>query len=264
MPPAYSCILLHGLFFMAFKNNQLIVTTPKFKPHKFGYRPQGITTIGSLPAGAPDINWTNVKLKDNSSSAQIFPNSVLQFSSSACGTGELLPQGKKNYEFTLALPRPLEIHSFRLSQLWAFASVAKKKPPKGNGKQSIRENVISSCGGGVNNPIALLTGLVYEQDVGCTIPHVTSFYAEHQMNCANIKAADVNKALRAAAKLFANESDFDLEFQDIPSDPVCPPDTDVYGVLKNDELSACELLVQDCVRTEGPNPINCAQFGVNG
>jgi hypothetical protein len=79
-----------------------------------------------------------------------------------------------------------------------------------------------------------------------------------------INSAHVNPALVAAQELFTSPKDFDLEFQDVDGIPkVCPPDNDVYGVLKNDEFSACELLVQNCIELEGPNPINCAQFGVN-
>lgn len=265
MPPSgnFTCILLHGLFFMTFKNNSLVVTTPKFNGHKFGYRPQGAGSIGPLPAGAPDIDWTNVGLKDGGVST--FPPSVLQFSSSVTGTGDLLPPGNNNYQFKLTLPRPHEVHSFRISKLGDFSLVAKKKPPKGNRKDSVRENIIQSCGSSGTNPIALLVGLVYERETTCTLPHVLSFYAEHQMKCADIKANDVNMALAEAKKLFPSQGDFDLEFQDADGiSPVCPPDQDVFGVVKNDELSACELLVNDCITIEGVNPINCAQFGVNG
>jgi hypothetical protein len=263
MSRTYTCILLHGLFFMQFKSHLLTVTTPKFHPHKFGYRPQGTATIQALPGG-PDITWTNVGLKDNTSSTETFPSSIMQFSGSQTGTGDLLPPGKKNYQFRLTLNRPFEIHTFRPGKLGNFSLEAKQKPTKSNGKDHVRENVIKSCGSVPSNPIALLVGLVYERDVTCTLPKVLSFYAEHQMACNQIKSAHVNPALVAAQKLFASPSDFDLEFQDVEGVPnVCPPDKDVYGVLKDDELSACELLVHDCIELAGPNPINCAQFGVN-
>lgn len=265
MPPTYTCILLHGLFFMQFKNHLLTVTTPKFNSHKFGYRSQGTPNIGPLPPGAPDIDWTTVGLKDNTSSRETFPISIMQFSGSQTGTGELLPPGNKEYEFKLTLNRPIEIHTFRPGKLDAFIQEAKRKPPKGNGKDHVRENVIKSCGSVPGNPIALLVGLVYERDATCKLPNVLSFYAEHQMACNMINSAHVNPALVAAQKLFASPMDFDLEFQDVMGIPnVCPPDNDVYGVLKDDEFSACELLVHDCIQFGGPNPINCAQFGVNG
>jgi hypothetical protein len=101
--------------------------------------------------------------------------------------------------------------------------------------------------------------------VGCKLPYVLSFYAEHQMACKKITATEVTKALIAAKDLFASPQDFDLEFQQAAVTSVCPPDTpDAYGVLNNDELSACELIPGKCVPSFGPNPINCAQFGVNG
>jgi hypothetical protein len=264
MPSTYTCILLHGMFFMQFKNHLLTVATPKFPPHKFGYRPQGVTNIQPLPGG-PDIDWANVGLKDNVSSKETFPSSILQFSSSQTGTGELLPAGNTEYRFKLKLNRPFEIYTFRPGKLGSFSAVAKQKSPKPSHKDRVRESVIKACGSTSTNPIALLVGLVYERDASCTLPNVLSFYAEHQMHCNMIKSANVNPVLKAAQKLFASPSDFDLEFHDVWGIPnVCPPDKDVYGVLKDDEFSACELLVHDCIEAGGPNPINCAQFGVNG
>jgi hypothetical protein len=265
--PNYTCILLHGLFFMTFKNHSLIATTPKSPDHTFGYRPHGTANLGPLPAGAPNIDWTNVGLKDNSSSPEKFPQSILQFSANDTGTGELLPPGNSAYEFQLKLNRPYEIYAFRPSSLGAFSMMAKPQPPKGNGKKSIRDSVISSCGTTGTNPAALLVGLVYERDATCTLPNVLSFYAEHQMKCSDIDAMDVNMVLTAAQELFASPADFDLQFVNPPQQvpPVVPPDMDAYGVVKNDELSICELYVGGgSITIEGVNPINCAQFGVNG
>ncbi len=202
MPSTYTCILLHGLFFLQFKNHLLTVTTPKFRPHTFGYRPQGISTIQPLPGG-PDIDWTNVGLKDNMSSTEAFPTSIMQFSASQTGTGELLPTGNKNYYFKLTLNRPFEIHTFRRGKLGTFSAVAKQKPPKGNGKDHIRKNLITSCGSQPTNDIALLVGLVYEREASCSLPNVLSFYAEHQMDCNLIDYKHVNPALLAAQGLFA-------------------------------------------------------------
>jgi hypothetical protein len=265
MPLSYTCILLHGLFFMQFKNHLLTVTTPRFKGHKFGYRPQGIPNIGPLPPGAPDIDWTSVGLKDNTNSNEKFPPSILQFSGSQTGTGELLPPGNKEYEFKLTLYRPYDIYSFRVGTLDTFSNVAKDKPAKTNGKEHVKDNVIKSCGSGSSNPITLLVALVYERDMNCKLPTVLSFYAEHEMDCNMIDYKQVNPALVAAQGLFASPVDFDLEFKKVdPVAPVCPDHIGVYGVSRDDEFSACELLVHDCIQFGGPNPINCAQFGVNG
>ncbi|HLK06589.1 MAG TPA: hypothetical protein VKV30_01545 [Candidatus Angelobacter sp.] len=263
--PTYTCILLHGLFFMQFKNHLLTVTTPIFKPHTIGSRPQGTNNIKLIPAGTA-IDWTNVGLKDNGSSTETFPPSIMQFSASQTGSGELLPAGKKNYHLKLTLNRPFDIHPFRhQGKLGDFGKVAKQKSPKANGKDHIRDNVIKSCGSVPNNPISLLVGLVYERDASSTLPGVISFHAEHQMNCNQIGATQVNPALVKAQDLFANPKDFDLEFQDVGGiASVCPDDIGAYGVAMNDEFSACELLVGQCIQFAGPNPINCAQFGVNG
>lgn len=266
MPPT-TCILLHGLFFMQFKNHLLTVATPKFGPHTFGHRPQGSGSAIQQIFPGTTIDWTDMGLKDNKSSSEQFPATILQFSAPQTGTGELLPRGNKEFHFQLILNRPMEIHPFRLGSgnLGDFANVAIIENPKGSGKDNVRENVLNSCRAGGNNSFALLVGLVYEQEANCTLPNVISFYGEHQMPCQDIGAGQVNPALKAAQKLFASPRDFDLEFQNISGiPPVCPPDQDVFGVLKDDELSACELLQGDCFIPFGPNPINCAQFGVNG
>lgn len=270
MPPT-TCILLHGLFFMQFKNHLLTVATPKFAAHTFGHRPQGSGNVIQQILPGTTIDWTNAGLKDNKSSNEKFDPTILQFSGPQTGTGNLLPPGNKEFHFQLILNRPLEIHPFRLGSgnLGDFAKVAIIKGPKGSGLANVRENVLDSCGNEGNNSFALLVGLVYEQEAGCTLPNVISFYGEHQMACQNIGSAQVNPALKAAQKLFASPGDFDLEFRDVSGlQPVCPPDQDAFGVLKNDELSACELLLGDCFKPRpdfrGVNPINCAQFGVNG
>jgi hypothetical protein len=268
-PMPTTCILLHGLFFMQFKNDLLTVATPKFGDHTFGHRRQGISAIQQILSGTT-IDWTNVGLKDNKSSKEKFDPPILQFSGPQTGTGDLLPLGNKEFHFQLILNRPMEIHPFRHrnGNLTDFFNVAKPKRPKSNGKDNVRENVLNSCGAGGNNSFALLVGLVYEQEAGCTLPNVISFYGEHRMACKDIGSTQVNPALIAAQNLFANPGDFDLEFQDVGGfTPVCPPDQDDFGVLKDDELSACELLLGDCFippPTKGTNPINCAQFGVNG
>jgi hypothetical protein len=254
---------------MQFKNHLLHVATPKFASHTFGHRPQGSGNVIQQIFPGTTIDWTNVGLRDNKTSKEKFDPTILQFSAPQTGTGDLLPSGNQEFHFQLILNRPLEIHPFRLGNgnLGDFANVAIIENPKGSGKDNVRENVLGSCGAGGNNSFALLVGLVYEQEAGCTLPNVISFYGEHQMACKNIGSAQVNPALKAAQKLFASPKDFDLEFQDLSGiPPVCPPDQDVFGVLKDDELSACELLVGDCFipLTRGPNPVNCAQFGVNG
>jgi hypothetical protein len=245
--PTHTCILLHGLFFMQFKNNLLTVTTAKFSPqHTFGFRPQGTSAIQKILPGT-DIDWKDVGLKPGPT--KTFPSSVLQFSAGETGTGELLPAGNKNYHFKLTLNQPFEIHAFRhkVNNLGHFDKVSIPKGPKNNGKAHIKDSVIKSCGSAATNPISLLVGLVYERDASCTLPGVVSFYAEHQMTCNTINSARVNPALKAAQQLFASPS--------------------AFGVLADDEFSACELLLGDCF-IPGPgffgvNPINCAQFGIN-
>ncbi|HEU5414576.1 MAG TPA: hypothetical protein VFW31_12495 [Candidatus Angelobacter sp.] len=259
----YACILLHGMFFMTFKDSQLIVTTPRFRDHIFGIRGQDDSTIiPLLPIlGSRDLYWTQIGLKDGG--MQQFPKTLLSFSAGDTGVGELLPLGNAGYEFSLILPLPANIYPFRADTLGTFTKVARIPiSPKPSRKESVRSNIIRSCGSNDSQPIGLLTGLIYERSSGCLVPNVLSFHAEHPGHCPDIGATQVNAALDASQALFQTGTEFDLKFQDFPTVPICPPKSDQYGVHSIDELSACELTDRGCTR--GPNPINCAQFGVNG
>ncbi len=262
----YTCILLHGMFFMAFKNNQLIVTTPRFKNHIFGIRGPNDVNIFPLLSilGLRDIYWTQIGLKDGG--MQQFPKTLLNFSAADTGVTELLPIGSMDYEFSLVLPRPADIYPFRKDKLGTFETVARiPTSPKPSRKDPVRDSIIRSCGSDKNQPVGLLTGLIYERLPGCLLPNVLSLHAEHNGHCSEIGATQVNAALNEATHLFQNQTEFDLQFQDAATTPICPPTPNQYGVQVIDELSACELSDGGCTRTKwdkGPNPINCAQFGV--
>jgi hypothetical protein len=199
---------------------------------------------------------------------QQFPKTLLNFSAGATGVTELLPLGNAEYEFKLVLPRPANFYAFRPDKLGTFNKVARIPiSPKPSRKEPVRSNIIRSCGSNDDQPIGLLTGLIYERLLGCPIPKVLSFHAEHDGRCADIKSTQVNDALDAAQLLLQTGSEFDLKFQDVATSPICPPTPNQYGVQATDELSACELHNGGCKRGDkwffGPNPINCAQFGVN-
>ena len=264
-PSSMVCILLHGLFFMGFKGNNLIVATPQFKPHHFGIREQGGAIIVPIPG--QDLNWTAVGLVDNIASTKTFPLNVPQFSAKDTGVGEFMPAGTSTHQFQLILPRPQVIHGFRQDLLIDFEQCTESKHPKPAGLKPMQENIISSCGGSRTGHFALLTGLIFNKTSMWTRKNVVSFYAEH-LNSCNLKKDDVNAALNEGKKLFAaGIQNFDLAYKD-PDNPllsICPPECDFFGVTKNDQLSIEELSSNppDCCQTRGPNPINCAQYGVN-
>jgi hypothetical protein len=263
MPSDFVCILLHGLFFMQFKGDKLIVATPKFQPHTFGMREQGQPNIGPLPHGAPDINWTSVGLVPNANSIDFpqFPD-IPQFSRGETGVGELMPVGTQDHEFQLILPSPQEIHGFRQGQLQNFLDCTESNHPKPGNLKPMQENIKNHCGPN----FSLVTGLVYKKTNEWKHKNVVSFYAEHSVSCMNLKAADTNNALCKGKKLFAHSENFDLIYKDPAAWPpaVCPDKTCAFGVSPDDQFSAFELTLTPpaCCQTRGVNPINCAQFGV--
>lgn len=264
-PSDFVCILLHGLFFMQFKDDKLIVATPKFQPHTFGMREQGQPKIGPLPPGAPDINWTSEGLGKNSNTIDFsqFPD-ISQFSASETGVDELMPDGTKEYEFQLILPKPEQIHGFRQVQLKNFLDCTESNHSKPGTLKPMQENIQSHCGPN----FALLTGLIYKKEKKWTRKNVVNFYAEHDLSCQKIKATDIDDALQVGRKLFANQQNFDLAYKD-PGKPLpagCSNDPCYdFGVTSNDLLSVFELNHEhECCQSKGTNPINCAQFGVIG
>ena len=260
----FVCILLHGLFFMSFKGNNLIVATPQFGGHLFGMREQGAPIIGPV-LGGPNINWTS-GLIDNPNT-KTFPSNIPQFSSGATGVGEFMPAGTTTHQFQLILPRPDQIHGFREDLLADFQQCTVPNRPKPAGLKPMRENIVSNCGNGSPTAhFALLTGLIFRKTNQWKRKNVVSLYAEHSNSC-NMKNDDVNAALQEGKRLFAAHQNFDLIYKD-PDNPllsICPPECDFFGVTKNDQLNIEELTLTppDCCQTRGPNPINCAQYGVN-
>lgn len=279
-PSGSVCILLHGLFFMGFKGNNLIVATPQFGGHEFKFREQG-KPFGQFPPGGQniDLSLPSSGLVDNANT-KTFPPNIPQFSASKTGVGEFMPAGKHAHEFQLILPRPDEIHGFRKSHLGNFINVTESGHPKPNGLEPMQENIISNCGGKGHPeaPLALLIGLVFTKTAAWKFKNVVSFYAEHHKSC-DLTDVDVNAALDQAKHLFENDQNFDLRYA-LPPPPSstptpspapsptpaagvdCPP-CDSFGVTRNDLFSIEEIDLNACCATKGPNPINCAQFGVN-
>jgi len=268
------------MFFVGFKGDNLIVATPKFQLHTFGMREQGQPTIGPLPPGAPDINWTKVGLVPNPK-AQPFPPNIPQFSAPKTGLGEFMPDTTKAREalgFQLILPRPDEIHGFRKSHLGNFVDVTKSAFSKPNGLEPMPDNIISNCGGKTHPeaPLTLLIGLVFTKAPAWPRKNVVSFYAEHSQSC-NLTENDVNAALDQGKQLFENPQNFDLQYKHppLPSPSPSPAPTpapaagvdcplcDSFGVTRNDLFSIEEIDLKSCCANKGVNPINCAQFGVN-
>jgi len=274
-------ILLHGLFFLQYQGDQLIVLAPYHKKHEFKKRPQHqqppLDPLNDEEAFANLIPH-NIK--------QAFPPSMPQFDKNETGVGDLVPKQKpeKNYRCQMVLPWPLDIDVIRTR--------GRMRDLKPMLTSRVGDNILKYSGPG----LGLVTVLHYETpDPGFTI----SCFAEH-MKPANTN--EVNDALKDAGKLFANESKFDLRLREVNRPIICPdpdplpPKITRYQIIRDDEHSVGEVYdSKDCagivlsskitgdkvirddeppagevyktknrLKTFASDPANCVQFGVRG
>jgi hypothetical protein len=147
-----------------------------------------------------------------------------------------------------------------------FQQCTEDKHPKPSGLQPMSENIISKCGPDLSAHFALVTGLIFGKTKSWTRKNVVSFYAEHRQSCS-LKFTDVNNALDKGKLLFSQQGrqNFDLKYRQPKNNPlsICAPPNNCFGVTRNDTLNLEEISLKDCCASKGPNPINCAQFGVN-
>jgi hypothetical protein len=213
-----------------------------------------------------------------------FPSSMPQFHKTETGVGDLVPRQTptKNYQCQMVLPWPLDIAVIRAGgSMSDFQPVATSR---------VGANILDHSG----PTLGLVTVLHYEtSDPGFTV----SCFSEHRNPPTT---AMVNHALRDSRKLFANESNFDLELKDVKRPTICPdpdplpPKITGYQIIRDDEHSVGEVYdSKDCagmllsdkitgekvIRDDEPpagevyksknklelfasDPANCVQFGV--
>jgi hypothetical protein len=256
-PPyvAYVNILLHGLLFMRFINNKLIIQTPIFSDHKLFCATNGF--LMPVPPGHEfDLTLPTVKLKQGTiKDFKSYPQ-VPQFSIGDVNVGDFT----NNYYMRLILPLPDSIVPLRKAKLADFDNASNLS--KGG---KIAQNVHNSCAANSNTDFSLVTCLRYaKSDSFGAAPVATwMFYAEHNTPPS---PDSVNSALRSVdqSSFFTNKV-FDLSLHGDFAPRVCPDSSPGYGITPDDQNTLFEI-AQDlkCPPTLGTDVANCVQFGVNG
>jgi hypothetical protein len=248
-------ILLHGLFVLQYQGHKLIAMTPPTTHHQFLLRPQGLPCPGPFPALPDEMDFTSLHGSDMQ---KPFPPGMLQFSKTATGVGDLVsrPGPPKNYKCRIIFNLPLDIMVLRTG---GSLSDYHMDPNSAVGKD-ITANSSSGLG--------LITLLHYETSGS---PFTISIFAEHRT--PPHPASMMNPVLAAAANMFSNPANFDLQLADCPTcDPptICPDNPMPaqalqYGVQQDDERSFGEVYdCLDCAQPAGTDVANCVQYGLLG
>jgi hypothetical protein len=162
--PDYVNILLHGLFFMDFQTDSLVVSTPDVMGHMVMVGCKGL--ISDL---THDVDWSDPQ-------GPLVPGTATSFA----GIPQI-PQFSKNvvghltgpYKARIALPFPdkSNIIPLRLGRLSDFKY-------RNVGSGGIGDQIIAHCGANGNKDLALITCLRYERNAPPTGQTLTySFYA---------------------------------------------------------------------------------------
>jgi CHAT domain-containing protein len=253
---AYVNILLHGMSFMRFMNNQLIVHTPIFDDHKLFFATNGfLVPVPKRPEF--DLTVSTIKLSTKGT-VQDFKGSpqIPQFSMGDVNVGTFT----NNYNMRLVLPWPEYIVPLRKAALSDFGNASNRS--KGG---KIAQSVYSSCGANPTNDFALVTCMRYaKSDSFGAAPSTTwMFYAEHDTPPS---PDSVNAALRSVdqSSFFSNKA-FDLSLHGDFAPRVCPDSSPGYGITPEDQNTLFEIAEDiKCPPTHGTDVANCVQFGING
>jgi hypothetical protein len=242
--PGYVHILLHGLIFLEYQGDRLIVLAPDAPMHDYRIGIPDQNEARKTAPAAPDnsLDWASIL---HGGEVRTFPRSIAQFSKSATGVGDLTTA----FRLRLVLPLPVAVVPLRLGRLGDFPAIT-----TGNVWKSMKEQ---------SGPdLALITCLRYEgkMDSKWSKANRCHFYAE-PTKCLSL--AHMNQAFKASQRVFRNPSAFDLQIDphtNVPSTQ--PQDPQQPGYLtQSDELCLAELAKDNSCK--GPNVANCGQFGVN-
>lgn len=224
-------VLLHGLFFMEFQDNDLIVAAPFYDPHRYFYRDhQNPKSLVCVNADLGDFtDGPGSPLPD----VDPFPSEILHFSKSDLGLqpGSNYIDVNKTYGCLLKLPAPKHIVALRCGDYDDFASI------------SINGNVRSSIDKRCGPRLALITWLYYDSPSSKMNFKTRSYYAEH---CNQVlDPVEVNNTLQAATNVFPT---FDLRVSDLSHKQVDPdPVTQLPSyIAQDDESDLLEISGQPC------------------
>lgn len=238
-------ILVHGLFFMDFHGDKLILSTPDVMGHMVMGGCKGL--LSELP---PNIDWYSMyrPLKKGQTTSFTQWPQIMQFSKVT--VGQLIGP----YKCRIVLPLPETVVPLRKGSLSDF-----KYQNAGSG--GVGDQIYDNCRrNGANDELALITCLRYQRNAPPTGQTLTySFYAEH----INPSPQDTNDALMSSQALFERGSAFNLKMDEDASAPtVNAQDEPQYGINAEDEYTLLEGQVGQ-PQTRGPNVLNCMQFGLS-
>jgi len=181
-------ILLHGLFFLEFQNNMLVVVSPDHNGHCYRYRDHG-DPLGPLPSPNPVIDL-NGKL-GGGSTAPSYPPEMLQYKAADVTARKPYIDLTKNYGLVLKLPYPQHIYTLRAGS-------------GGDFHPDTTTNIYNSMKTYLGAKIGIITWLQYGPSPNPGFATRT-FYAEH--GSLSVPYQAVNRAFGAARNVFP---DFDL------------------------------------------------------
>jgi hypothetical protein len=230
----YVNILLHGLFFMEFIGNVMVVTSPVVAGHEIK---AGCGFLVDLPGG------TNIDLTESDlcpGSTRCFPKSMLVIPRMSVGniTGA--------YALRITLPLPQEIVTLRH---------VKHKEMQGTCSGKTCTIFCNAC----EDRFGLLTCLRYLSKRNNPLnPLNFAFHAEHPEEPS---VAHANHAYKAARGLFKGPGGFDLCFTKLGT-TVGFDDGRPYGITLDDQRSLFERTPRPLYGA--PTPVNCMMFGIGG
>ncbi|HLJ90343.1 MAG TPA: hypothetical protein VKZ53_26270 [Candidatus Angelobacter sp.] len=227
----YVNILIHGLFFFEFIGGNLVLKSPKVEGHEIK---AGRGCLIDLPVGT-NLDLTQSDLEPGSQNA--FPGSMLVIQRSV--VGEL----NENYSLRMQLPLPEEILTARHAD---------------------RQPVFETCNGTTcsifsttsGKNFGLLTCLRYRNK----IPSATTTFIFHAGHSGKPCLTHANRAYKDARSLFKNPKGFDIQFGKLGT-AVGFDDLGPWGISKDDQKTLWERKQE---LPQGPEPINCMMFGING
>jgi hypothetical protein len=195
-PPNQVFILLHGLFFLEYKGNNLVVTAPQVVDHDYQIGTPDNDGSDLQPIqGQTSLDFSDPKmgLVGDKAFTRRFPPELLQFSKKETGVGDLTGP----FRFRCVLPCPLDIVPLRNGPRSDFRCV-----PGG---------IFLSMNKHPGEQISIVTCLVYTGSIAKIHPTSTNrchFYAEPDFATG---IEHTNQALAEAKLVFAHWDKFDLQ-----------------------------------------------------
>lgn len=246
-------IFLHGFFFTEAQDNKLVIASPKYEMHNFGYWNDQEVTWTAFPASP--FSWIQA-LRDGGK--QDFPNDILQFSRKDLGLKTPFipaPGNGVEYAVYIELPHPSDIQSVRDG-----GNINELLMVKGG---KVEGSVHGHCG--TNHKMSLITQLLYKANGPIGFTDI-NFYAEH---CKEPGWKELD-ALFVLTKTVLHE--FDLRITGIDGGEKLPdpgPDNEKtlceLGAQLRKNPCKCDPVKQS--RAEQKMPLirtaNCPQFGIS-